>query len=264
MVFLLSAVRFASGPGPLHRKNHITSCQYKRISMRISTLLEWTLVAGIFIVAILAVLFIAGLATPGIPVQDKDSTGSSLPATVCSETDLGGFYQSAATSPQPIPINKDDFTFTLQPLYNYRIVGKIVGKDEYSGSPSDSLAPMDLTIANGDIIRPEVLSHFTIRKYPRHFSYHYYIPAGTTQVSQRYATEHISNNHLIFANETVYSTAKSARVGEMVDISGYLVTVSGKSTDGRTYSQGTSTTRSDQGEMSCEVVYVLSFRTYTC
>lgn len=232
--------------------------------MRLSTLLEWSLLAGIFIAVILAVLFIAGITSSGIPVQDRTGQGLPSPAPGCSETELGGFYQSAAASPQPITINVADFTFTLQPLYNYRIVGKIVGKDEYSGSPSDRLAPMDLTIANGDIIRPEVFTHFTIRKSPRHFSYHYYLPSGTMQVSQHYATEHISNNHLIFADETVYSTAKSARVGDMVDISGYLVTVSGKSTDGRTYSQRTSTTRSDQGEMSCEVVYVLSFRTYTC
>lgn len=232
--------------------------------MRISTLLEWSILAGIFIAAILAVLFIAGITSPGIPVQDFAGQGSSAPAPGCTGADLGGFYQSAVDSPQPITMNVDDFTFTLRPLYNYRIVGKIVGKDEYSGSPSDRLAPMDLTIANGDIIRPEVLSHFTIRKYPRHFSYYYYLPAGTTQITQQYATVHISNNHLIFSDDTVYSDAKSAVVGDMVEITGYLVTVSGKSTDGRTFSQGTSTTRTDQGEMSCEVVYVLSFRTYTC
>jgi hypothetical protein len=235
-----------------------------RMMMRISTLLEWSAIAGVFIVVIVVMQGLASIASPGVPVLDHTSQASSASSAGCSVSDLGGFYQDAVTSPQPITKQVDDFTFTLQPLYRYRIVGKIVGKDDYSGSPTDKLAPLDLTIANGDLIRPELLSHFTVQKYPRHFRYFYSLPPGTMQISQQYATEHISNNHLIFADNTVYSTAKTAVVGDMVEISGYLVTVSGKSRDGRVYSQGTSTTRSDIGEMSCEVVYVEVFRKYTC
>lgn len=235
-----------------------------RMMMRISTLLEWSAIAGVFIVVIVVMQGLASIASPGVPVLDRTSQASLSSAPICSGADLGGFYQDELTAPQPMTKQVDDFTFTLQPLYRYRIIGKIMGKDEYSGSPTDRLAPMDLTIANGDLIRPELLSHFTVQKYPRHFRYFYSLPPGTMQISQQYATEHISNNHLVFADNTGYSTAKTAVVGDMVEISGYLVTVSGKSRDGWTYSQGTSTVRSDIGEMSCEVVYVEVFRKYTC
>lgn len=232
--------------------------------MRVSTLLEWSAIAGVFIIVILATPGILGIASSGIPVQVQTDLASSGSSTDCSESDLGGFFQDNLIAPQPIIKQVDDATFTLQPLYRYRIVGKIVGKDEYSKTPLDKLGPMDLTIANGDIIRPEIFSHFSFQKYPRHFTYQFSFPAGTNPISQLYATEHISNNHLIFADDTVYSVAKTANVRDMVEISGYLVTVSGKDQNRWTYTWGTSTTRTDQGEHSCELVYVETFRKYTC
>lgn len=232
--------------------------------MRISTLLEWTAIAGVFIVVILVVLGIAGIASPGIPAPGQSGQTSPETPPGCSEADLGGFYQGSISAPVPITKQVDDVTFTLQPLYRYQIIGKIVGKDEYSATPLDRLGPMDLTIANGDIIRPEIISHFTIQKYTRHFRYQYFFPAGTTPPLPSYIVEHMSNNHLIFAGDTAYSVAKTAGVGDMVEISGYLVTVSGKGQDGRTFTWGTSTTRSDQGEGSCELVYVETIRKYTC
>lgn len=232
--------------------------------MRISSLLEWSLIAGIFAMVILAVPLIAGVAFPQLPVPaGTDGTPPASPG--CSGSDLGGFYQDALSPSQgPFIKQVDDFTFTLRPLYSYRIVGRIMGKDEYGATPSDRLAPVDLTIASGDIIRPEILSHFSVYKYPRHFSYSFTFPAGAMPLSPAYVAEHISNNHLIFANDAGYSAAKAARVGDMVEITGYLVTVYGTSTDGRTFSQTTSTTRRDQGEQSCEVVYVETFRKYVC
>ena len=232
--------------------------------MRLSSLLEWSLIAGIFAVVILGVPIIAGIALPQEQLPAGNDGASSGSLSGCSGSDFGGFYQDASDSPGAFTKQIDDFTFTLQPLYRYRIVGKIMGKDEYSGAPTDRLAPMDLTIANGEIIRPEVLGHFTVQKYPRHFRYFYSYPAGSTPLSQPYITEHISNNHLIFADDTLHAAIKAARVGDMVEISGYLVSVSGRSTDGRTFTQRTSTTRSDQGEQSCEVVYVERFREFTC
>jgi hypothetical protein len=233
--------------------------------MRISTMLEWSAIAGVFIVAIVIMQALAGMTSPGVPALAlTGGGGSSASSPVCSGTDLGGFYQDDLTAPQPITRQVDDVTFTLQPLYRYRIVGKIVGKDKYSATPLDRLGPMDLTIANGDLIRPEILSHFTVQKYPRHFRYLSFFPAGTKPPSQLYTTEHISNNHLIFADDTVYSVAGTAGVGDLVEISGYLVTVSGTSPTGWTYTWGTSTTRSDLGEKSCELVYVETFRKYTC
>jgi len=232
--------------------------------MRVSTLLEWGAILIIVLVTILGIQSM-GLFSPfnssGPSTQDA---GASYSSPTCSELGLGGFYQEQLSGPQTFQQQIDDWTFTIQPVFRYTIVGKVVGKDEYSLVATDVLAPMDFAIANGEIISPELFRYFTFEKIPRHYRYRYSFPQGVRQLSREYVNEHISNNHLIFANESVYAQAKTTATNDFVVISGYLVTVSGKSRDGRTFSQGTSTTRSDQGEGACEVVYVESLEKTSC
>jgi hypothetical protein len=232
--------------------------------MRVSTLLEWGAILIIVLVTILGLQSIGVLSafTPSGP--STPDAGASYSSPTCSDLGLGGFYQEQLSEPQTFQQQIDDWTFTIQPVFRYTIVGKIVGKDEYSLVPTDVLAPMDLAIANGEIISPELFRYFTFEKIPRHYRYRYSFPQGVRQLSQEYINEHISNNHLIFSNESVYAQAKTAATGDFVVISGYLVTVSGTSGAGRTFSQGTSTTRTDQGEGACEVVYVESLEKTSC
>jgi hypothetical protein len=232
--------------------------------MRVSTLLEWGAILGIFLIAILVVLNI-GVIVPsagsGVLPLSSDSAGSS---PGCMDPETGGFFQDTLSAPQPVVRQIDEWTFTLHPVYRYTIIGKVVGKDTYASGPSDTLSPMDFAIATGDIIRPEISRYITIRKTPRHYHYQYFFPAGTPQLSPAYINEHISNNHLIFADDSLSVKAQSVNVGDYVRIRGYLVTVSGQSRDGRTYHQGTSTTRSDQSEGACEVVYIETLEKLPC
>jgi hypothetical protein len=232
--------------------------------MRVSTLLEWGAILIVFLVAILGIQSM-GLFSPihssGPSAPDAGALNSTL---TCSELGLGGFYQEQLSEPQTFRQQIDDWTFSIQPVFRYTIIGKIVGKDEYSLVPTDVLAPMDLVIANGEVISSDLFSYFTFEKIPRHYRYRYTFPPGVRQLSREYINEHISNNHLIFASESVYAQAKTAATGDFVVISGYLATVSGTSGDGRIFSQGTSTTRTDQGEGACEVVYVESLEKTSC
>jgi hypothetical protein len=232
--------------------------------MRLSTLQQWSLIIGACLLAFLALPVLAGIASPGdfMSLVTGQPRPESSPA--CTAMDYGGFYQDAVIAPEAVIRQEGGVTFTIRPLYRYRIAGRIVGKDEYFLSPLDRLAPMDLTIATGEILRPEIFSQFTFRKYSRHFSYQYVFPGGTPPLSPQYIASHVSNSHLIFANDAVHAAARDARVGDMVEIEGSLVTVSGTGSDGRTWTWRTSTTRADQGEGSCELVYVERFRQETC
>lgn len=232
--------------------------------MKVSTLLEWGAVFVIFLVAILGVSSIDGFTQFGIFNPSIPDPGISYSSLNCSELGLGGFYQEPLSASQAFQKQVDDWTFTIQPLFRYTIAGKIVGKGEHTQGATDMLAPMDLVIVNGDIIRPELFQYFTFEKIPRHYRYHYYFPQGVKGLSQQYINEHISNSHLIFASESVYALAKTAGIGDYIVISGYLVTVTGNTGDGRTFHQGTSTTRSDLGEGACEVVYVESIEKKRC
>ena len=233
--------------------------------MRISTLLEWGAIFGIFLVAILAVQNI-GLILPSSGSGGSGFTLDSLSASpACMVPENGGFFQEPLSGSRPITRQVDEWTFSISPQFRYTIIGRIVGKDTYSGGPENTLLPMDLTIANGDIIRPEIFRYFTFQKTPRHYLYSYYAPAGSPRISQQYAVEHTSNNHLIFANESLHQAAESLKVGDSVSIQGYLVTISGQTRDKRgTYYHGTSTIRTDQGEGACETVYVESLERLNC
>jgi hypothetical protein len=234
--------------------------------MRASTLFEW----GIIILVVGVPAFIVWqLVLPAGPASLSGTTapaGPSYTSVNCSGLGYGGFYQEDLPFPGPTPITGDNgvWSYTLNPLYNYTIVGKIVGKDEYSLAGGNDISPMDLTIANGDVISPRHAGYFTFRKVTRGFMYLYNPPAGAEKLSLRYITEHTSNNHLIFADESVHRMAQTTSTGDFVRISGYLITASGRKANGQTTYQGTSTTRSDTGADSCEVVYVRSLEKLPC
>ena len=232
--------------------------------MRASTLVQWGAIALVFIITILAVQGIGGFVVSGGSGFSDLRTETPAGTAACSGLGYGGFYQDYLSSPQSFERRIGEWTFTINPVFKYTVVGKVIGKDEYPLVAADALAPMDLAIANGDILSPDLFSRFTFSKTPRHYHYQYYFPAGTRQLSSSYISEHISNNHMIFANDAVYTTAKTVMVGDFIRMTGYLTTVNGKTPDGRTYFQGTSTTRTDTGEGACEVMYVESIEKFSC
>ncbi len=66
--------------------------------------------------------------------------------------------------------------------------------------------------------------------------------------------------HLIPANESVKSTIKKIRQGDLVEISGSLVNVISNNGDWRWSS---SLTRNDTGNGACELIWVKSLRIVT-
>lgn len=234
--------------------------------MRIATLLEWGALVLLFAVVAVLALNIGSFRSPELPFTAAPMAALISGPVNCSEWGYGGFYQEPlpASAPRSIPLQAGDWTCTITPLYTYTIVGKVVGKDEYLPTGSDLISPMDLTIANGDVINPAYAGRLSFTKTHRSYTFLYHPPKGPQPFTYQYIVEHTSNNHLLFADETVHDTARSFRTGDVVRLSGYLVTIAGTDTSGRTTFQGTSTTRSDMGEGSCEVMYVTSAERLPC
>ena len=69
-------------------------------------------------------------------------------------------------------------------------------------------------------------------------------------------TPHSSNNHIIPADDSVKDKLKKVKAGDHVVIDGYLVNIDGKKADGYTYTWHTSQIREDDGNGSCEIIYV--------
>lgn len=78
-----------------------------------------------------------------------------------------------------------------------------------------------------------------------------------------FSPNHLSNNHLIPANEKVEKMIKNAQIGDQIHIKGYLANYEIYSQDNELISRrGTSLSREDDGDGACEVIYVEELEIY--
>jgi hypothetical protein len=215
---------------------------------RIRTLLEWTVIlVPLFIIGFLIFWFISGAGT---------HQPSGLP------DGNGGFYQSPLSPPQQFTKNVGDWRFAFPASYSYTLAGKVVGRHEYPPTMPDGIIPLDLAVVNGDLLRPGILSFFTITMGYHTLEYSYDIPAYTG-LTEEYIDEHISNSHLIFLDPALESDVKTAQVDSCLIITGKLVDIRGASLS-KLYLANTSTVRNDSYPAGCEIILVESFTPVGC
>ncbi|MBQ8118729.1 MAG: hypothetical protein IJ147_11830 [Lachnospiraceae bacterium] len=155
-------------------------------------------------------------------------------------------------------MSADGYDITVNYLYAYDISALVVSTHNYSGSGiGDKLAPRDLALAWGDVAAYNTLVDFHWQQSGRWYSWRVNSDAEIAKVGGiQGVTEHSSNNHLIPADDTVKKQIQKIKVGDYVRIKGYLVNLGGSKPDGTTFYWNSSTTRSDSGAHSCEVIYV--------
>lgn len=153
-----------------------------------------------------------------------------------------------------------DGEFKLTLLDRYEISGIVVARQTFSSGWSAALAPVDLSLAWGEITKPEKAKSVTYKHRGR---WYYYWIADGSPVSQIEVIEHSCNNHLIPANRNVMLAGKAVKKKKAVKLSGFLVNVDGKYRGGD-YWWYTSRSRSDTGDASCEVFYVTCIQIDDC
>ena len=141
---------------------------------------------------------------------------------------------------------------------NYTIYGRVVDRHRYfGGSVINNLSKIDLGIAWGFMATDEAQKHFKWSSYGTRFLRWKsqdlsWVDAhgGTTNIGKFY-----SNNHLIPDNSNIDKLLKMVKVNDYIKIDGYLVNAD--------YTQGkytgywhSSTSRDDQGDGACEIIYV--------
>jgi|WetSurMetagenome_2_1015567.scaffolds.fasta_scaffold36764_1 hypothetical protein len=217
---------------------------------RLRTLLEWTLLVVPFVVlGFLIFWFVLGGGSPA-------AHPSGLP------DGTGGFYQSPRSPPVQFIKNAGDWQFSLPSSYGYILAGKVAGRHEYPDSMPEGIIPLDLAVVNGDLLKPGIMSYFTITMGDHTLEYSYDVPKWTG-LSEDYIDEHISNNHLIFLDPSIESTVKTAQVGSCLIIRGNLVDIRGTSPQ-KLYLANTSTVRNDSYPAGCEIILVESFTPVNC
>jgi hypothetical protein len=156
---------------------------------------------------------------------------------------------------EPILQEKKGHQVRLTPRATYRITGYAVETSRKLLDEWDFAMPMDLALAWGPVADPAVLSRLEFHLSARYVSYRYQgsIPGAPAPV----LASHISNNHLVPADDEVARALDAIRVGDLVTLSGKLVDVAILDGAGRQVAaMRTSLARDDVGSGACENVYV--------
>jgi hypothetical protein len=143
-------------------------------------------------------------------------------------------------------------TITIKPIASYKIAGKILAKKKYGSTWSAKLAPYDLALGWGKLTNDEYIEKLKISQWGRFyfFKYEYNLP-----FREDYIIEHSSNNHIIPATENLRKLLFHLDPGQLIEMEGFLVDVSGKIGKNQV-KWNSSIKRDDTGNGSCELVYV--------
>lgn len=157
----------------------------------------------------------------------------------------------AAQSPQQQSTTSADILlngYRLKPLETFALQARVLSAEHYSMDREADLAPVDLALGWGPMSDEKVLKEISISQSGRFYFWHVdNFPIPREQIEQNSA-----NMHMIPADNSVEKTLKNVKTGQIVDISGYLVTATAN--DG--WHWKSSLTRNDTGAGACEVVYV--------
>jgi len=169
--------------------------------------------------------------------------------------------QMPVVSKDPIRFEKDGFSYTLTPLYNYTISGLVVHRMDYdvwySLSRTDKTFTTDVCMLWGDNIKTGAYKNETL-KIDQDFRFCLF----NYQSGPPLKNEALSNNHLIIRDADVKRINNEISPGDQIRITGKLVNVRAVSEgepgkyEPKTAEWTTSTTRLDSSGGACEILYV--------
>lgn len=164
--------------------------------------------------------------------------------------------QELLVDPEPIKVSNKSGDFIITPVADYSISARVVSIRSYSRKWTASLSPFDLALVWGELADKEMDEFISYKQRNRWYYYRY---DRNCPVDNNYIINHSSNNHIIPSSYNLSLALKEINKNDFVEISGYLVKVSGFSGKKKVF-WGTSTTRSDTGDRSCELIYAKNIR----
>lgn len=186
------------------------------------------------------------------------SLASRLPAPR-ENPELRNEPEQTATTAQPFQRQLQGHTYSITPVFDYRLKGRVVSLSDAMGftnithkANGDFLNTHDFCLAWGDNVEKVDLREFSIT----HGDWTCYYSTRNGTEYRKFKPEAVSNNHVLPDTPEIAAQFRDVRIGDEVEISGQLVNYS---IDGRG-SRNSSTIRTDTGNGACEVIYVKEFR----
>ena len=147
---------------------------------------------------------------------------------------------------QPKIWKKDDYRITA--LAKFNLKARVLSTERYWFDRGAGISPVDFALGWGIMSDQRVLDQLTITQGGRW----YYWESNNLPASPEEIISSSSNMHMIPANDRTDTLLKSVGKGDIVELRGYLVEVTGN--DGFVWRSSLS--RTDTGEGSCEVFWV--------
>lgn len=171
---------------------------------------------------------------------------------------MGGSYNGPEFISEPIQMmmepetithfDKDGNAVEITLLAEYSVDAGVKGTKNYVTDGASSVSPKDVVLAWGDLNNPLYEDYVSYSQSGRWF---YYRTSDVDVISPGHISLHAANTHLIPADETVKKAIKKIKTNDYVHLEGFLVNVH---FDGGDW--GSSLTREDTGDKSCEIFYV--------
>lgn len=152
----------------------------------------------------------------------------------------------------PVHIRVGSVDWTLTPKAAYTVSGIVLGRKRYRYGWNASLAPCDVAVCWGDLATSGLYKTVSWSQSDRWYWWRY---GSGFHRDNRYIVTHSSNNHLIPSTKNLSRAVKRIGEGDRVRMSGYLVYVDGAK-DGKTFRWHSSLSRRDEGNGSCEIIYL--------
>lgn len=158
-----------------------------------------------------------------------------------------------AQAAEAITLEREGAVWRMTPRAEYRIAARVLHSRQYDDWQS-SFVPVDLALGWGMFSEPYLDEWIQWQQADRWYYYHYR-RILSVPFPRNYVRDHSANVHIIPATERLARILAQLQRNELILLDGLLVDVEAQK-DGATVAFRTSLSRNDEGEASCEIMYV--------
>lgn len=160
--------------------------------------------------------------------------------------------QEAVDRPQAVILKRGRIEYRLTPKARYTLRGIVLSRSGYSYDAMAKLAPCDVAMCWGELVKGRQYAQLKWSQSMRWYWWKYGEGFGHDET---WVARWSSNSHIIPADENLERAAKSLKEGQPAELEGDLVFVNWTA-GGETRWWRSSLTRDDQGNGSCEILYL--------
>jgi hypothetical protein len=153
---------------------------------------------------------------------------------------------------KPFPDDASGYKWTITPKAEYHIAARVLSTERYRTEWQSTLSPIDLALGWGELSSKKVDRWIDWSQSGRWYFYQW---SGDSPYKADFIKDHSANVHIIPSTENLKSAVLRLHSNEIVLLEGLLVNVDG-SRGGENYWWHTSLSRKDNGDGSCELLYL--------